>query len=418
MAPKRNPLFTLLPFWLFVFLFKFAAGLHYTLLPVLGEKVMPIWVVGIVIGISSLFQLFFDVPAGFLLDRFGYVRVMRVSTFIFLLGAVVLMFHFSLWIYLLTIFFSFFGWLFYMAGINAYTLAEAPRAEGGRYMGLQHTFTSLGIVCASLLLILIVHSSTVVIGITIAFLFLLAIAALMSTRKDHASLAEIQSRHAHHAYYLNRHFIHKVLASMKRLNPPSAILALQNLAGAIFYATIWFAVPLVIAAQLNTGILAIGLSIFDFAVVVLGATLGRFADRHRKKTLIFMGLLLFSVAGIFLGFNLNVLFLIIGFLATTGDEMSGASLWSWLESLDAGHEHDGLVSGIITLFEDIGWTVGPVMAGFLFATLGASTTIAIGAVPIVAVWLFAILFLRGKKEPEPLFVEGYPLRPIRHRHKK
>src|SRR5258708_1881412 len=113
MSLRKNPLITLLPFWLFVFLFKFSAGLHYTLLPILGERVMPIWTVGLVMGASSLLQLCFDVPAGFLLDRFGYVRVMRISTSIFLAGAVVLMFHFSIYVYLATVFLGFIGWLFY-----------------------------------------------------------------------------------------------------------------------------------------------------------------------------------------------------------------------------------------------------------------------------------------------------------------
>jgi len=418
MNSQKSPLSALLPFWLFVFLFKFAAGLHYTLMPVLGEKVAPIWVAGIVIAAASFLQLIFDVPAGFLLDRFGYVRVMRVSTFVFLLGACVLLFHFSVFTYLLTIFLSLIGWLFFTSGINAYTLAEAPRTEGGRYMGIQHTFASLGVVCASLLLIFIVHSSTAVIGITLAIIFLFAITALMSTRRDHTSLAELQARHIHHGYYLHRHFIHKVVASMKRLDPPSVVLALQNLTGSIFYAMIWFVVPLVIAAQASTGVLAIGLSIFDLAVVILGAFLGKLADRYKKKLLVFMGLLLFSVMGILLGFNLNILFLLIGFLATTGDEMSSASLWSWLEWLDVGHQDDGLVSGAIVFFDDIGWTIGPLAAGFLFAAVGPSLTIAIGALPILIAWLFSTFFLRGKKEPEPVFTEGYSLKPIRHRHKK
>ncbi len=415
---KKNPWLAILPFWLFVFLFKFSAGLHYTLLPVLGEKVLPIWAVGIIISAASLLQLVFDVPVGFLMDRFGYVRVMRVSAFFFFLGACVLLFHFSLFTYLLTIFLGFVGWVSFLPGANAYTLAEAPREEGGRYMGIQHTFASLGIVCSSILLIFIVRSPIIIIGITLSFLFLLALLALMNTRKDRVSLAELQTRHAHHAYYLHRHFIHKVFKSMKHLDPPSIVLALQNLTGAIFYAVIWFAIPLVIAAQSNSGILAIGLSIFDLAVVILGAILGKLADRYQKKMLIFLGLLLFSVMGIFLGFNLNIFFLLLGFLATTGDEMSSVSLWSWLERLDTDHQDDGLVNGAIVFFEDIGWTIGPVAAGFLFASVGPSLTIAIGALPILLAWLFAIFFLRGKKEPEPMFTEGYSLKPIRNRHKK
>ncbi len=414
---KKGLLFTLLPFWLFVFLFKFAAGLHYTLLPILGERVMPIWIVGLVIGAASLLQLFFDVPAGFLLDRFGYVRVMRASTAVFLLGASILIFHFSIYVYLATVFLGFIGWLFYGPGINAYALSKAPREEGGRYMGMQHVFASLGIVCATLLLVFMADSTTTTIGVTVSIIFIAALVALASTRDDRVSLSEMQARHAHHSYYLRRKLIHKLFEVIKRLDPASSILALQNLAGSIFYGMIWFTIPLVIVTQKNSGVLGVGLSVFDLAVVLLGAFLGKLADRHRKKTLIFMGLLVFSVTGIFLGFNLNIIFLLLGFLATAGEEMSSASLWSWLERLDTDHKDDGLINGAIVLFEDIGWTIGPIIAGFLFGFLGPSFTIMIGAIPILAVWIFALFFLRHREDPVPVAALGYSRKPIRRRHK-
>lgn len=211
---SKNPIVALFPFWLFVFLFKFASGLHYALLSVLGQRVLPIWIVGIIIGGAAFLELCFDVPAGFLMDHFGYVRIMRASTFAFFLGALVLIFHFSTTIYLLTVFFGIIGWLFSSPGIDAYTLAEAPRREGGRYMGIQHVFSSLGVVGASFFLVFITRSSTAVIGITLAIIFMMSLIALARTRKDHASLAEIQARHVNHSRYLRRQFIHRILKSI------------------------------------------------------------------------------------------------------------------------------------------------------------------------------------------------------------
>jgi MFS family permease len=413
---QRSVVLKLLPFWLFVFLFKFGAGLHYTLLSALGERILPVWIVGFIIGGSALLQLIFDVPAGLLLDRFGYARVMRLTTFIFAAGALVLMFGLSLPVYLASIFLGFIGWLFYGPGTSAYTLVAAKNDEGGRYMGLLHAVASLGIVCAASLLVFVINSSSRTIGIIVAAILLLASVALSFARRDKASVHEV--KHKWQAYHIRRNFLHKTIASVKRLNPASGMLALQNLAGSLFYGMIWFTVPLVIAQQAGSGVLGIGLSVFDLAIVLLGAWLGKLADRSNKKKLVFLGLFIFSASGILLGFNLNILFLFLGFLATTGDEMSIASLWSWFERLDKKHSEDGLINGAITLFEDIGWTIGPVLAGLLFGVIGPSYTLLVGALPLVLVLLFATVFLRNKQLPADA-ASGAPLEhPIRHRHKR
>lgn len=413
---KTNPILILLPFWLFVFFFKFGAGLHYTLLSFLGEQILPIWIVGIVVGTASLLQLIFDVPAGFILDRFGYVKILRLATLVFFFAALALLFGLSLTTFLITVFLGFVGWLFYQPGINAYILVSAKNDEGGKYMGLQHTFSSLGVVCAAAILVLTLKQEAPTIGLIISGILLVALVMAMKTKPDYASVHETSHPWKH--YYIRRQFLSKVLKAVKRLNPASTMLAVQNFAAAVFYAMIWFTVPLVIVHQKNSGALSFGLAVFDLAVVILGAYLGRLADRYHKKTLVFIGLFVFAVSGLFLGFNLNILFIFLGFLATAGDEMSSVSLWSWLERLDKKHSEDGLVNGAIILFEDLGWTIGPVMAGFLYGFVGPSLTITIGALPILLTWLFAVVFLRQKTSPELIPASDYIRKPIRHRHKK
>jgi MFS family permease len=133
--------------------------------------------------------------------------------------------------------------------------------------------------------------------------------------------------------------------------------------------------------------MSIGLGVFDFAVVVLGYFLGVLADRANKRTLVFFGLLLFAVAGALTGYSFSWLFIIFGFLATTGDEAAGLSLWSWLHALDRDHAHDGLVAGVLTLAEDVGWTVGPILAGFAYWALGPSWAIVLGTTFLFITWL-------------------------------
>jgi len=89
----------------------------------------------------------------------------------------------------------------------------------------------------------------------------------------------------------------------------------------------------------------------------------------------------------FLSFNFSWLFLLFGFLATTGDEMAGISLGPGpLTRQD--HDHDGMITGVIMLFSDLGWSCGPIFAGIFYAFLGPSWTILIAAIPIFIVWIF------------------------------
>lgn len=414
---RINPITSLLPFWLFAFFFKFGAGLHYTLLPILGERILPIWIVGIIIGASSFVQLAMDVPAGFALDRWGYTRLLRIATFVFIIGGfVLLLWNLSVPVFLITVILGLVGWLFFSPGVDAYTLAYADEGEGGRYMGINHAFCSLGIVFAAMVTSIVFSNSSKIMGFIIASILVCALIAILVTRKENTSVHT--RRHFRQSYYIRRHFLTKTLAALKRLNPASTLLAIQNLSGSIFYAMIWFTIPLVLANNKGSGILGVGLSVFDLAIVVLGAFLGRLADRSQKKSFILAGLLIFSVAGALIGFNLNVFFLVLGFIATSGDEMSSASLWSWLERLDKDHGEDGLVNGVIMLFGDLGWMLGPILAGLLFDSIGPSLTIVAGAVPIIVTWFVALFFLRGRSFPTLESIYSSPYKPILHRHKR
>jgi MFS family permease len=42
---------------------------------------------------------------------------------------------------------------------------------------------------------------------------------------------------------------------------------------------------------------------------------------------------------------------------------------------------------VISLFDDFGWIIGPMLAGILYEAIGPSWTIAIGALPIVVIWV-------------------------------
>jgi len=398
-APNIYRIFlAFLPFWIFLILFKFGAGLHYSVVAPLGEKLLPLWVVGTLMGGCALAQLILDVPVGHLLDRYGYRKLLTLGTILFVLAAGILVLEFSLTTYLISLGISIFGWVFFGPGVNAYILSHAPKAHAGKFISFRDVFGSLGVVLISAVLGIALLLSPQFIALWMVCALLLALVAIRLSPKDHTSV-HVEKKHPQHHYFVRRKFLPDTFKALAKLNPASGMLLLLGFSSSVFYGIIWFVVPIVIVHQADAGLLSLGLGIFDFAVVVLGFFLGSLADRWNKRTLVFFGILLFSVSGLFLGFHFSWLFLLFGFLATTGEEMASITLWSWLHSLDKEHDSDGLVSGIINVFQDLGWAVGPFIAGIAYTLIGPSWTIAIGAGFILVTWIAYQFVIREHKHP-------------------
>jgi MFS family permease len=398
------------PFWVYLTLFKFAGSIHYGMLSPLGEKVFPVWLVGVLIGIATLLQLVLDVPAGYLLDKIGYKKLLIVTTVFFIISSVSLLFGLSAPIFVFSLFTSTFGWLFFSSGANSYVISRSSEQTVGRFISAKEVFGSLGVVLGSIALSVVVMLGAPAIGLILVGIFFVALIAIGASPADH----QRSVHHSAHAHLAKTSLLKEAFRSAKTLRPASYILIGTTFCAAVFYAMVWFVVPLVLAHQYEQGVLSLGLGIFDFSVVVLGFVLGRLVDTFNKKLLVLIGILIFAIMGILLGFYLNAFFLLFGFIATAGDELSELSLWSWMYGIKADSEHIGLVSGIIGLFDDFGWAVGPVVAGILYTYIGASKTILVGGLCIL---LNLILFVIFVKHPLPKFV-SWPLIHIRRKRYK
>ncbi len=390
-SPKKIlPTLLFLPLWLFIILFKFGGGLSYTLLPTLGEKILPIWLVGMLIGASALLQLIADIPAGIILDRFGYVRMIRIGTLLFALSGVALLFGLTVWSFCALLLSCSFGWLFFGPGVRAYILREAPQKYLGRCIGLQAMFESVGMVLGMTLLPFTVHLDVPLLGLLLWGILMTAFLMSYWIPLDHSSKQKTAKSISDEP---KKHPLTHLLQTLKRLHPASGLLCATSFSASTFYGIIWFVIPLVIAQQISSNYLSFGLSTIEFSAVILGWIIGYLSDHSNTRWFIFLGLLVFSVTGFFLGFNFNVWFLVLGFLATSGDILSNVSLWTWLNKIDTQRTDQGTVAGITSFFDDLGWTVGPVIAGLSYAALGPSWTIALGACLLIIVWLVSSILL-------------------------
>lgn len=415
MVKKRNLFISFVGFWFFLILFKFGGGLHYALISPLGERVMPLWIVGILMSIASVIQLSLDIPAGKILDKYGYKKMLSIAAFIFIASTLLLYFGFDALFLVSSVLLASFAWLFLGPGVNAYVLSHAKKTESGRFMASRDIFGSIGIILSAIALPFAIKFSSSTIGLILSLILLASFIFILLSPKDIRKIRPSDNVHEK-THHQRRYLFANLSKAIKGLNPASTLLLSLNFVGALFYGVVWFVVPLVIAhTENNTHLLGIGLGMFDFAVVIVGSLLYTFIDKSNKKRLIFIGLIIFSLASILLGLNYGILFLVFAFLSTTGDEIASLPLWAWLHQLDKNHNEDGLISGIINLFSDLGWAVGPLIAGVLYQLVGPTKTIMIGAAPIFIMAISYYFVMRKNKIK--ISKKNIPKKPHKPRHK-
>lgn len=389
-SPARRHLFQLLPLWVFIVLFKIGCVLHYSLIAVFGAQILPLWAVGFATGATTLFQLLFDIPAGRFIDRYGARAALRLSTLFFLIAVGALFSGITPFTYALTLLFSAAGWLFFTPSISAYVLTVTPVAIMGRTTSARRLSEGLGGMLATIGLASILTLSTPVIallmlypliGATIVVWFLWEPAKPQPT---HRTLHRVRARAAVSSLVtLKRAF--------REMSPAAGILAAWSFARGLVYGALWLIVPLGIASG-SMNIPGYSLSVFDGAIILVGFTLGGFVDKTRNKSRIILLAILVCGAGLaLLSFSSTWLFLVFAIIVSLSDELATVGLWSWLDTLDRHHDEDGIVAGAITLADDLGWTIGPIMAGILLATSNAPTAILASSVPLFALFLIVLL---------------------------
>ena len=386
-------IFKLIPFWIFILLFHFGGNVNFTYLPILGDKLTTVSIAGLIVSLISFIQLCLDVPAGFILDRFGYVKMLKIGTCIFIVSCLSLAFSTGITGFIITSIISGLGWLFLMPGSNAYVLSIAPKELAEKFISVREIFTAAGICLGSITISYTVDFSPLKVGLISTFSLILALIFISFAPKDKVSVHQEQKIIRHH-YYIRRNIFRKLFIAIKKLNPASTILLLQSFCASFFYGVIWFIVPIMMTDP-SKKIFGMSLGIFDFSILLTGFFFGKFFQGIKAKKLIILGLLLFSVSGLIIGQQVQWLFLFFGFIASAGDEISNITLWSWMTKLDNNHETDGEVSGTISFFTDIGWSLGPVIAGLLFGIFGGENTITLSAIPIL-ITLIASTFLVSK----------------------
>lgn len=385
-----------LPLWFFLLLFKFGAGIHYSLAAVLGAQILPLWIVGICVGTAAFIQLALDVPAGFMLERYGNRRMLRVSTVAFLLAGAVLLFGLTPATYVASIFFSALGWLFFSPGVSAYLLTNGPVALMGRLTAVRRMCEAVGITLA---LIGLQYFSTLAapfVGLLIIYPFIGALISLGIAPNNPVPTILHKDTHSRRAVAMTPFAtLHNVI---QQLHPVGTVLGIHTFAVSMFYSMVWFIFPLLVVNSATPMTFSFALASIDFAVLIVDLPIGMIVDRFSKRPVILCGMAVMSAAALLLSQPLGILIILLTALVSVGDEMASIALWAWMDKRTARIHHEGIISGGIVFLEDIGWCIGPILAGTLASTAATSTPLLVGGTVLLTSTILSSILLFGAKQ--------------------
>lgn len=389
-APVSKTIAAFAPLWFYIVLYKFGAGIHFAMIAILGARVLPLWIVGLSVAYASLLKLALDVPAGFFLERYGYLRLLRLTTLLFIGAGGVLLFELTPLTFFLTITLGALGWLFFTPGINAYLLSHGPAPIIGKLFGILRASEGAGVMLALIGLPLFVQLSTPALGLIILFPLIGSLGALAIGRRFRmpSTLPEVLSS----KIQIQRAGYKKIRTAFAHLHPVGTALGVHMLCVASFYGIIWFVFTLIIEEGTAKGVLSASMAALEFATIISGLTIARFVDSGKKKSLIIIGLAGLATTTAFLGTTLAPLLILICLLFSFSDELVRITLWAWIDERAPEEQHHAIVTGVISFLEDLGWAIGPAIAGIFLASSGAPAVLRLGSL-IILIGVLIILWL-------------------------
>lgn len=137
---------------------------------------------------------------------------------------------------------------------------------------------------------------------------------------------------------------------------------------------------------------------YNLVYAIASYPLGVLADRLGLKKILLLGLLLFAVVYVFMGFNTNlylffVLFLVYGIYAAATEGVSKA----WITNI-CGKEDTATAIGTFTAFQSICAMIASSLAGLLWFMYGSKWLFLISAIAAVVAGLYILLLVKTKND--------------------
>lgn len=370
---------------------SYAGSLVYAVLPVVIAATHGEWYAGVLISICNLFQAFLIDPiAGSLSDKIGSRRVLILG-FIFgiIAGSIWLIYPINNNFVLF--FFSFFLFLCYgfRGTTESYILKIAKKNEGGMLFGLFGNSSSMAIFLAtSTLPFFVIAGKEILAAWTMIVIFSFSLLILFFLPNDLVSDSKSEKMWS----VLNPWPAIKNGINFVKINNHYPTLALgATLFEGIFYGTIWLIFPLQMSKYGLSGENGLHLGVYDLVTAFFAGYAGYLADKYNWRHIHSLGWIFVILGLIALPFyDWPTWLIIIGFIIAIGNNLSYYSAAHALEANDIDHMEDGSFVGIKSIISSLGYSIAPLIAGFIYVRYGFKTSLSISSLICIGIALAMI----------------------------
>lgn len=338
--------------------------------------------VGILVASFALTRLAFDLVAGPLVDRYGERSILTIGM-VFLAGTTVLLARAPTFAWAV----AFRGAggagsaLLFAALYSSY-LKIVPHDRLGRAFGIFYGMFNIGMIAGQSVGALIVGLS----GSLTLPLYAYAAACVLAGALFLSFAGELPR-----SDIVDRVGLRGLRTLVKERAFVTAIVA--NMAGFWIIGGVWSTlIPLFGHDQLGMSVAAIG-SVLSIAIAAEFVTLypfGAVADRHGRRLLLIASLAAYAIAVVALGYattalSFTLLLVVLGVASGAGSTAPTAILADVTPK-----ELSGTAVGAFRFFGDLGFVLGPAVAGWAATAFGFSAAFALSALPLLVAFVLAV----------------------------
>ncbi|MFC2162727.1 MFS transporter [Candidatus Altiarchaeota archaeon] len=361
-------------------LWSTGAGALWFLLPqIIEELTGSIILVGVLMAIPSSIVLFIDMPIGDLADRIGRKHIITFALFFLILLGISLPFTSSLKAIIL--FLMLYGIAIEAVRIPAiaYVMDYSPREKPAHVLGVELSFISLGYALGPIIvgiLSLWIASKLILSSIVLTCactLALILVVVKFREKTRHWPVMEGLKR----VVFRDKLYLRQIRKFRKLGSTGYSILVLGFLL-TVYDGIIWTLEP-IFYQQFSGGLFwgALVMSAFIIPLILFEAPAGILADQLGKRRVLSVGLFISGAACMMFGAAGSIhSLLVFAFISASGMSL----VWPSVEGIiveRTPEKERGSVVGMWSVFNDLGYAVGPLAAGLLAGTVGMEGVFAI-----------------------------------------
>jgi len=383
-------------------LYSIGSGAAWFLLPQIIQAITQnLTLVGILIAIPGLTAMLVDAPVGDLADKVGRKKIVIIGLTTLILLATTIVFvktTLTLIIFLLLLGVAY-PTVFYP--LITYMMDHVKNENCSKVMGVGMSFSQLGFaigpILAGTIFYLVKYSNQTILALiysTAGFLALIAAILLLKERKNACNLFQGIKQ----VIFVDKLFL-KELTDFSKLSGHGLPIIFATLLISIYDGVAWMLEPLFYGTVTDNALWGgLILSAFVIPLVIFEAPAGYLADKYGRKNILYSGFFIAGLMTWLFAYSKNPLEMFsFAFTASIGIAMA----WPALEGILAKQspsDQKGEIVGVWGSSLDLGYVIGPVLAGIVAAQTSIQFTFKLLGIVLIATSLIAFTINVFKKK--------------------